>query len=148
MTDQITKTIELRAPVERVWRALTDSAEFGAWFRVKLDTPFVIGQPTRGHVAYAGYEHIPFEVVTVAMERGRLFAFTWHPYAIDPKVDYSGEPPTRVEFRLRPAAEGTHLTITETGFDALPPHRRPDCLRVNDSGWAEQADNIRRHVEA
>ena len=148
MTDRIEKTIELKAPVERVWRALTDHVEFGEWFRVKLDGPFAVGELSHGHVTYEGYEHLKWEARIVEMDRPRLFAFTWHPYAIDPKVDYSGEPQTRVEFRLAPTANGTHLIIVESGFDALPAHRQPDALRMNDSGWTTQAQNIKAHVES
>jgi uncharacterized protein YndB with AHSA1/START domain len=148
MTDRIEKTIDLKSPVERVWRALTDAAEFGTWFRVKLDDPFVPGQPTRGRVTYPGYEHLVFEVQTQRMERPRLFSFTWHPYAIDPDVDYSGEPPTLVEFRLEPIATGTRLTVVESGFDAIPAHRRQEAFRMNEGGWKAQMENIRAHVES
>ena len=81
MTDRIEKTIEIRAPVSRVWRALTDHREFGAWFRVRLDGPFVPGQVSRGQITYPGYEHIRWEAVVQKMEPERLFSFTWHPYA-------------------------------------------------------------------
>lgn len=148
MTNAIEKEIDLKAPVERVWRAISDHVEFGEWFRVKIDGPFVVGQPATGHITYPGYEHIKWEVVIQQMDAPHLFAFTWHPYAIDPKVDYSGDTPTRVEFRLTPTATGTHLVITETGFDALPAHRRPDALRMNDGGWAQQILNIETHVQS
>ncbi len=85
MNDRIEKRIELKAPVSRVWRALTDYREFGEWFRVKLDGPFVPGQVSRGHITYPGYEHVKWEAVVQKMEPERLFSFTWHPYAIDPK---------------------------------------------------------------
>ena len=147
MTDRIEKTVDLNAPVERVWRALTDPAQFGEWFRVKLDGPFAPGQPTRGHLTYPGYEHIVWESTTVTMDEPRLFSFTWHPYAIDPKSDYSGEPTNLVEFSLTPTAEGTRLTIVESGFDALPDHRRDEAFRMNDGGWAEQARDIKAYVE-
>jgi uncharacterized protein YndB with AHSA1/START domain len=148
MSDRIEKTIDLRAPIERVWRALTDHDEFGAWFRVKLEAPFAPGEISRGHITYPGHEHLVWEAVVVRMESPRLFSFTWHPYAVDPDVDYSQEPPTLVEFRLAPTGEGTRLTIIESGFDALPDHRRADCLRMNDRGWTEQARNIQAHVES
>jgi len=148
MTDRIEKSIELNAPIERVWRAVTDHNEFGQWFRVKLDGPFVAGELSTGHMTYPGYEHIAWKATVVKIDKPRLFSFTWHPYAIDPKVDYSSEPPTLVEFHLTPTASGTHLVITETGFAALPPHRQPDALRMNDSGWAEQAQNIKTYVES
>jgi len=147
MTDRITKDIELKAPIDRVWRALTDSAEFGAWFRVKMEGPFVPGQPARGQITHPGYEHLTWEATIVAMEEPSLFSFTWHPYAIEPDVDYSEEPPTLVEFRLTPTAGGTHLTVVESGFEALPAQRQPDALRMNDSGWAQQMLNIQAYVE-
>jgi uncharacterized protein YndB with AHSA1/START domain len=147
MSDRIEKTMDLRAPVDRVWLALTDHVEFGAWFRVVLDAPFALNAVSTGHIAYPGYEHLKWEARIVAMDAPRLFAFTWHPYAIDPAVDYADEPPTRVEFRLEPIAGGTRLTITESGFGAIPAARRDEAMRMNGSGWNEQADNIRRHVE-
>src|SRR6266705_1204256 len=120
MDNQIEKKIELKAPVSRVWRALTDCREFGEWFCAKLDSPFVVGQLARGHITYPGYEHLRFEATVSKMEPERLFAFTWHPYAIDPAVDYSAEPTTLVEFRLEPKAGGSILHLTESGFDAIP----------------------------
>jgi uncharacterized protein YndB with AHSA1/START domain len=147
MTDRIEKTVELKAPVERVWRALTDHDEFGQWFAVKLEGPFAPGQLARGMITHPGYEHVVWEAQVVAMDSPRLFSFTWHPYAVDPNVDYSQEPPTLVEFRLEPTPDGTRLVIVESGFDALPDHRRPEALRMNDGGWAQQTLNIKAHVE-
>src|SRR3954447_11435369 len=115
MTDRITKSIELHAPVERVWRALTDHTEFGTWFRVKLEGPFVPGQLSRGRITHPGYEHVVWEARVMAMDEPHLFSFTWHPYAVDPAVDYSQEKPTLVEFRLTPTATGTRLVIVESG---------------------------------
>jgi uncharacterized protein YndB with AHSA1/START domain len=148
MTDRIEKTIDLKAPLERVWTALTDPAEFGAWFRVKLENGFMPGETTRGRISYAGYEHLVWEATVVAMEQPSLFSFTWRPYAVDPTVDYSSEPFTLVEFRLEPAPGGTRLTVTESGFDALPAHRRDEAYRMNDGGWTQQVENIRVHVES
>ena len=105
MDYKIEKRIELKAPVSRVWRALTDYREFGEWFRVKLDGPFVAGQISRGHITYPGYEHVKWEAVVQKMEPERLFSFTWHPYSVDPKMDYSKETPTLVEFRLEKTDE-------------------------------------------
>lgn len=118
--DRIERRIELKAPIARVWRALTDHEEFGTWFRVKLETPFVPGRPTKGNITHPGYEHMVMEVVVQKMEKERLFSFLWHPYAIDPKVDYSKEPPTLVEFTLAATATGTLLVLTESGFDQTP----------------------------
>jgi uncharacterized protein YndB with AHSA1/START domain len=147
MSNRIEKTIELNAPVEKVWRALTDHNEFGEWFRVKLDGPFVPGEVTSGHIAYPGYEHLKWEARIKQMEAPRLFSFTWHPYAIDPAVDYSKETPTLVEFRLEPTPKGTRLVLVESGFDALPGNRMPEAMRKNDGGWAQQMKNIQAHVE-
>jgi uncharacterized protein YndB with AHSA1/START domain len=146
VNDRIEKRIELKAPVSRVWRALTDYREFGAWFRVKLDGPFVPGQVSRGQITYPGYEHLKWEAVVQKMEPERLFSFTWHPYAVDPKADYSQEPPTLVEFRLEKTASGTLLSLTESGFDKIPPNRRLEAFRRNDGGWTEQMKNIETYV--
>jgi uncharacterized protein YndB with AHSA1/START domain len=146
MNDRIEKRLELKAPVARVWRALTDYREFGEWFRVKLEGPFVVGQVSRGHITYPGYEHLKWEAVVQKMEPERLFSYTWHPYAIDPKIDYSKESPTLVEFRLEKSATGTLLRLTESGFDKVPSHRRDEAMRMNDGGWTEQMKNIEKHV--
>jgi uncharacterized protein YndB with AHSA1/START domain len=146
MEDRIEKRIELKAPVSRVWRALTDYREFGEWFRVKLDGPFVPGQISRGQITYPGYEHLKWEATVQKIEHERLFSFTWHPYAIDSKVDYSQEPPTVVEFRLEGTGSGTLLLLTESGFDKIPSGRRLEAFRMNDGGWTEQLMNIERHV--
>ena len=144
--DRIEKRIELKAPVSRVWRALTDHREFGEWFRVKLDSPFVPGQISTGHITYPGYEHLKWEAVVVKMEPEQFFSFTWHPYAIDPEEDYSKEPQTLVEFKLENTADGTLLLLTESGFDKIPAGRRPEAFRMNDGGWTQQIENIKRHV--
>ena len=147
-TDRLVKSIDIKASPSRVWRALTDHKEFGAWFRVNLESPFVPGKPTRGRITHPGYEHVVMEVVTQKLEPERYFSFHWHPYAIDPKVDYSKEPPTLVEFVLEKIADGTRLTVTESGFDKIPAGRRDDAFRMNSSGWASQIRNIDRYVAA
>jgi len=145
-TDRIEKTIELAASPARVWRALTDHQEFGAWFGVNLEGPFAPGKTNRGRITYPGYEHLVMEVLVVKMETELLFSFYWHPYAIDPKVDYTKEPPTLVEFHLEKSAAGTLLKVTESGFDAIPAARRDEAFRMNSGGWAEQMKNIQKHV--
>jgi uncharacterized protein YndB with AHSA1/START domain len=148
MQDRIEKHIELKAPVARVWRALTDYREFGEWFRVKLDGPFVPGEVSTGHITYAGYEHLKWNATVKAMEPERLFSFTWHPYAVDPDADYSAEPPTLVEFKLEPTpAGGTLLTVVESGFSKIPAGRRAEAFRMNEGGWAQQMKNIAAHVD-
>jgi uncharacterized protein YndB with AHSA1/START domain len=146
MNDLIEKQIELKAPVSRVWRALTDHHEFGEWFRVKIDGPFVVGEVSRGQITYPGYEHLKWEATVQKMEPERLFSFTWHPYAIDPAIDYSKEPTTLVEFHLEPTAAGTLLRVTESGFSKIPKGRRPEAFRMNSEGWTEQLENVARHV--
>lgn len=145
-TDRIEKQILLRAPQARVWRALTDAGEFGGWFRVKLDGPFVPGGRATGHITYPGYEHLRMDVLVERMEAETLFAFRWHPAAVDPGVDYSREPSTLVEFHLEAVAGGTLLRLVESGFDQLPADRREAAYRQNEGGWAIQMDNIQRHV--
>jgi len=145
-TNSIEKRIELKAPISRVWRALTDHLEFGQWFHVKLEGPFAPGKVARGQITHPGYEHVKWEVVVQKMEAERVFAFTWHPYAVDSETDYSKESPTLVEFRLEKTASGTLLTVTESGFDRIPASRRPEAFRMNDNGWTAQMTNIDRHV--
>jgi uncharacterized protein YndB with AHSA1/START domain len=146
MPNQIEKRIEIKAPVSRVWRALTDYREFGEWFRVKLEGPFVPGQASRGQITHPGYEHVVFQVVVQKMEPEHLFSYTWRPFAIDPKVDYSNETPTLVEFRLEKAPGGTLLLLTESGFDHVPSGRRAEAFRMNDGGWTQQMKNIETYV--
>ncbi|RFB80677.1 SRPBCC family protein [Methylovirgula sp. 4M-Z18] len=148
MSNSIETQIDLAAPQSRVWRALTDYREFGAWFRVRLDGPFVAGQATSGNITYPGYEHLRFEVKVRAIEPEAHFSFHWHPYAVDPAKDYSAEVPTLVEFTLEKSARGTLLRVVESGFDKLPPDRRAEAFRMNEGGWAIQMENIAKYLEA
>jgi len=145
-TDRIEKHVVLRAPRARVWRAISSADEFGAWFGVKLDGAFAEGATIRGRITYPGYEHLTMEMLVERIEPERYFAYRWHPYAVDPAVDYSPEPTTLVEFRLEDADGGTRLTIVESGFDRIPVGRRAEAFRRNDGGWTEQTRNIERHV--
>lgn len=150
MDSKIEKRMELRAPVERVWRAVTDHREFGEWFRVALEAPFVAGETARGRILHPGYEHVVWEARVQKMEPQRLFSFTWpHAKTLDKagySPDYAGEPRTLVEFRLEPTATGTLLTVTESGFENLPAGRREDAFRRNEGGWAQQMRNIESYV--
>jgi uncharacterized protein YndB with AHSA1/START domain len=146
MVDRIVKVIELKATVSRVWRALSDPDEFGQWFRVKLDGPFEPGARSTGKMTYPGYEHYPWLAVVEHMEHERLLSFRWHDFDEKSGIDVAEQPATLVEFRLEPIPEGTRLTITESGFEALPDHRRLEVLRGNTEGWAIQANNIAAHV--
>jgi len=146
MENRIEKRIELKAPVARVWRALTDYREFGEWFRVKLEGPFVPGRVSRGHILHPGYEHVKWEAAVEKMEPESLFSFTWHPYSVDPKIDYAKETPTLVEFRLEKTSGGTLLLLTESGFDEVPSYRRDEAYRMNEGGWSAQMKNIESYV--
>lgn len=148
MQDRIEKLIELKAPIAKVWKALTDYQEFGQWFRVDLEGPFVVGEVSRGQITYPGYEHMKWEVMVKAMDTEALFSFTWHPYPDDAeKVDEELE--ILVEFRLSAIPGGTRLDISESGFAALPDEpRRHDMFRSNTEGWEIQARNIAAHVES
>jgi uncharacterized protein YndB with AHSA1/START domain len=145
-TNEIRKHKLIQAPPARVWRAITDAGEFGTWFRVKLESPFAVGQESAGQITYPGWEHVRFTLRTEAIEPRTRFAFRWHPYAIDMNKDYSAEPMTLVEFLLEPRDGGTLLTVVESGFDGLPPGRIDEAFRMNERGWAEQLDNIATHV--
>jgi uncharacterized protein YndB with AHSA1/START domain len=147
MTDRIEKQILLRASRSRVWRAIVDKTEFGAWFGVRFAAgTFAAGEKVTGQITYPGYEHLTMEIEVVEVTPERQLAYRWHPYDIDPKVDLSSEPTTLVTFTLEEAEGGTRLTIVESGFDKIPLHRRDEAFRMNDGGWTEQLTNIERHV--
>jgi uncharacterized protein YndB with AHSA1/START domain len=156
-SDRIEKKILLRAPVARVWKALTDSEEFGRWFGVKFDRPFAAGAAMRGVLvgttvdaeiarSQQGYAHIPFEITVDRIEPERLFSFRWHPFAIERGVDYSAEPTTLIVFTLEEAPGGVMLTVTESGFDRIPIDRRAKAFTANDQGWAIQMTLIERYL--
>ena len=146
--DRIEKQVTLDAPRSRVWRALTDVAQFNAWFGVKLSAPFAPGAEVSGQITIRDYEHVTMTIWIETMEPERFFSFRWHPYAIEPGVDYAAEPTTLVSFTLEDAGEGTRLTIVESGFDAIPESRRAKAFAMNSSGWAGQAENIRKFLAA
>ena len=149
MTDSIEKRILLKAPRSRVWKAISDKEEFGTWFGVSLGSgTFTAGESTRGHMTIRGYEHLRWTAEIVEVKPEERLSYRWHPYAVDPDVDYSSEPQTLVTFTLEDAPEGTLLTIVESGFDALPLHRRDEAFRMNERGWTGQMKNIERHVTA
>ncbi len=149
-TDRIEKKRVLRASRGRVWRAVSDPSEFGAWFGVRFEpgTTFAPGVTARGKVTHPGYEHVTWEAVVERVEPEALLSFRWHPYAVDPGVDYTSEPTTLVEFVLADAEGGTELTMRESGFDAIPASRRGEAFIRNGEGWAIQIENVARHVEA
>ena len=145
-TDRIEKQITLDAPRSRVWRALTEVEQFNAWFGVSLTTPFAPGAEVSGQIKVRGYEHLTMTIWIETMEPERFFSFRWHPYAIEPEVDYSAEPTTLVSFTLEDAGAGTRLTIVESGFDAIPESRRAKAFTMNSNGWNGQAENIRKFL--
>ncbi len=146
-TGRIEKKILLRAPLQRVWRALSDSAEFGTWFGVRFDAPFKPGALMRGVLEgtkvdaevrklQETHKGKPFDITIEKMEPERLFSFRWHPHAVNPAIDYSAEPTTLVEFSLEELADGVLLTVTESGFDQIPLARRAEAFSANEGGWA------------
>lgn len=148
-SERIERSIHIGAPRSRVWRALSDAEEYGNWFGANLQgQTFAPGQRARGPITVAGYEHITFDVVVERIEPERLMSFRWHPYAVDPALDYSAEQRTLVTFTLEDADGGTLLTVVESGFDDLPPGRRLEAFRMNSGGWEAQLKNIRRHAAA
>jgi uncharacterized protein YndB with AHSA1/START domain len=157
-TDRIEKTILLKAPRARVWQALTDAREFGRWFGVKFDGPFSPGAPQRGVMVGTAvdaevarlqepYAGLPFDITVDRIEPQRLFSFRWHPYAVEPGVDYSREPMTLIEFTLDETPDGIMLTVTESGFDAIPLERRAKAFAANDGGWTMVVRLIEKHLE-
>jgi len=155
--DRIEKKILLRAPLKRVWRALSDSREFGTWFGVTFDAPFKRGTQIRGKIvgsavdaqvakAQKQHEHIPFEITIDRIEPERLFSFRWHPYAIEPGVDYSKEPATLIEFILEELPNGVMLTVTESGFNEIPLARRAKAFTANEQGWGMVIQLVEKYL--
>jgi len=145
-TDRIEKQIVLKATRGRVWRALSDSTEFGIWFGMKFDGPFSPGARMRGRIvpttvnaevgkAQKQHQDLAVEIQIEQMEPERLFSFRWHPHAVDRAADYSAEPTTLVTFALEEVAGGVRLTVTESGFDQIPLDRRAKAFTANEQGW-------------
>lgn len=147
-TDRIEKTIVIGAPRRAVWRAITDAEEFGTWFGARFTGGFTPGKTAKGRITIPKYDHLAIAIDIERIEPERLFAYRWHPYAVDPAVDYSNEPTTLVEFTLEDVDGGarTRLTIVESGFDRIPADRRDIAFRMNEGGWSQQIKNIDRHV--
>jgi uncharacterized protein YndB with AHSA1/START domain len=157
VSDRIEKQVMLRAPLARVWQAITDSKQFGSWFGVKFPGPFKAGERIVGQIApttvdpqvaamQKPYEGMKFDITIDRIEPQKLFSFRWHPAAIDPKVDYSKEPTTLVEFALKEVQGGVMLTVTETGFNGVPLARRAEAFKMNEGGWAAQMKLIEKYV--
>ena len=146
-TDRIEKEIVMKAPRAKVWRALTDAAEFGNWFGVEITDTFAPGARAQGRITHPGYEHLTLEMTVERMEPQQLFSWRWHPYAVDPKQDYSSEPTTLVECELTDVPGGTRLRVVESGFDRIPLTRRSEAYRMNSQGWAQQVQNIAKYVD-
>ena len=147
-TDRIEKQVTYDVPRSRVWRALTDVAQFNKWFGVTLTSPFAAGAAVSGKFTHPKYEHFTMTIWIETIEPERLFAFRWHPYAIEEGVDYAAEPTTLVTFTLDEVAGGTRLTIVESGFDAIPESRRAKAFGMNSNGWNGQIENIRKFLAA
>lgn len=144
--DRIEKQVTVAATIGRTWRALADAREFAEWFQVDFDAPFFPGQRVTGRVRIEEYRDVRFDMVIERMDAPEYFTLRWHPYAIDPKADYAHERPTLVEFRLKEVPGGTHVAITESGFEQIPMARRADAYRAHDKGWDEQALNLRAYL--
>ena len=145
-TDRIEKEIVLRAPRSRVWRALANAEEFGAWFGIKLEGAFAPGASVKGSITSPGHEHVTIEFAIERMDPENRLSYRWHPYPVESGVDYSNEPTTLVEFQLEEVAGGTQLTVVESGFDRIPAARRAEAFRMNDAGWDEELENLARYV--
>lgn len=156
-TDRIEKQTLLKAPLERVWRAISDAQEFGIWFGVRFDGPFASGTRLTGRMVPTDvdeevaktqkpYEDQLFDITVERIEPMRHFSFRWHPYAIEPGMDYSKEPTTLVVFELEETSSGTRLTVTESGFDSIPLDRRAAAFESNEGGWEAQLMLIEKYL--
>ncbi len=152
--DAIVKTVTLKADLDRVWRAISDAQEFGQWFGMRFDAPaFTPHSKMTGRITptvvndevaamQKPHEGMAFEMVIADIEPKSLFSFRWHPYAIDKTRDHSHEPMTLITFALKEVEGGVHLTITESGFNAIPIERRAEAFAADSGGWAKQLELI------
>ncbi len=147
-TDRIEKIVTFEVPRSRVWRAITDVAQFNTWFGISLDAPFTPGAAVNGKLVNGKYQHITFTFWIESLEPERFCSFRWHPYALEEGIDYNAEPTTLVTFTLEEVGAGTRLTIIESGFDAIPETRRAKAFSMNERGWAGQAENLRKYLSA
>ena len=150
MTNEITRDVAIAAPLEKVWAALTDHVQFGQWFKVALDQPFALGEESTGQMTVAGYEGYGWLARVVAIEPMTRFAYDWPAAGGDKALMARARPITqwtRVGFRLEPTPTGTHVTVTESGLDALTEPHRSNVLRSNSAGWTQQMENIRAYAE-
>jgi uncharacterized protein YndB with AHSA1/START domain len=145
-SDRIEKHFQVSAKRSRVWRAISDAGEFGTWFGMKLDRPFAPGATVFGRLTIPGYDHVTLEILVEKIEPEGYFSYRWHPYPMNPAIDYKAEPTTLVEFRLEETSGGTAITITESGFDRLPASRRAEAFRMNEAGWAGQSKKLASYV--
>jgi len=145
-TDRIEKEILIDRPRSRVWRALTDAVEFGTWFGVNFEGSFVPGELHRGTMRIKGYEQYTLEVLVGTMTPESYFSLQWHPFALEPNIDYSAEPRTLIEFTLDEVEHGTRLRVVESGFDSIPESRRAKAFEMNTRGWGGQLNNIHKHL--
>lgn len=156
-SNEIVKQKFLKAPRSIVWRALTDSREFGSWFGMKLDGPFEVGKRMKGSISpttvdpevaklQKPYEGTPAEFVVGKIVPETRFELKWHPFAVDPKVDYSKEEMTLIAFTLEEKDGGVLLTVRESGFEKIPASRREEAMKSNDGGWAHQMELISKYL--
>jgi uncharacterized protein YndB with AHSA1/START domain len=157
ITDRIEKEVVLQAPVERVWRAISDSKEFGRWFGASFEGLFAPHRRVTARIVPTAvddeiaklqkpHEGKPFEITVERVEPLKRFSFRWHPFAMNASVDYSHEPKTLIVFALEEVPGGTRLTITESGFDRLPPSRRHEAFEANEGGWAKQTELLEKYL--
>jgi uncharacterized protein YndB with AHSA1/START domain len=145
---RIDRTIEIHAPPERVWRALTDPRELSAWFQVTIEGGIAAGQEVWMTSAHPEHQGQRFQVLFKELTPPTRFVWQWCPGAMDPKVDYSREPRTTLTFTLQPSPGGTRLSVAETGFERISLARRAKVYVDNSQGWTEVLGWIGKHVEA
>lgn len=156
-TDRIEKHILLRAPRERVWRAISDSTQFGKWFGVSLQGPFLQGQRVAGRIVPTSVDTevakmqepwagMACDFYVERIEPMDRFSFRWHPGAEEAGLEAPEHEMTTVMFELKDVPGGVLLTITETGFDRIPLERRAKAFADNEGGWEMQTKLIEKYL--
>lgn len=143
--NSIEKEIQIKAPVAKVWKALTDAKLFGQWFGVNLHSDFVAGKTTKGRNTSKGFEmEMTFQIKEIKPQT--YFSYAWIPFPMDQSFDYSKEDPTLVEFFLEESSSGTLLKVKESGFNKITASRRAEAFKMHTGGWEAQLKNIEKFL--
>ncbi len=150
MENSIERSIDLAAPRDRVWRAITDAREFEQWFRCEIEGEFEVGKIVNCRSRYheADAEQVTWQKRIVSMEPQEKFVYVWTPGETGADMYEESLGQTTVEFELEERGAETTLLIRESGFANLPEGYGERSFRINTEGWNAQVNNITAYINA